>query len=53
MVTSLEPIIHGYVLGSDPARAFATYTIQIGRQWDPRYTANPDTFESRAPDIGA
>jgi hypothetical protein len=46
MAMSLEPITHGYVLRSDPARAFATYTTQIGRWWDPRYTANPDTFES-------
>ncbi len=46
MATSLEPITHGYVLRSDPAHALATYTTQIGRWWDPRYTANPDTLES-------
>ena len=46
MVTSLEPISHEYVLRSDPAHVFATYTTQIGRWWDPRYTANPATFES-------
>jgi hypothetical protein len=46
MATSLEPITHGYVLRSDPHRAFEIYTTEIGRWWDPRYTANPDTFES-------
>jgi hypothetical protein len=45
-MADLAPITHEYVLRSDPGRAFAIYTTQIGRWWDPRYTANPDTFES-------
>jgi hypothetical protein len=46
MATSLDPITHEYTLSCDPENAFAIYTTQIGRWWDPRYSANPDTFES-------
>jgi hypothetical protein len=45
-MADLEPITHDHVLRSDPDRAFAIFTTQIGRWWDPRYTANPETFES-------
>jgi hypothetical protein len=46
MVTHLHPITHEYVLRCGPDHAFALYTTRIGRWWDPRYTANPDTLES-------
>jgi hypothetical protein len=45
-VTSLEAIVHEYALRCDPEGAFEIYTNQIGDWWDPRYSANPETFES-------
>jgi hypothetical protein len=46
MVTNLDPITHEYVLRSDPESAFAVYTTEMGRWWDPRYSTSPNTFES-------
>jgi hypothetical protein len=46
MVTSVEPIVHEYALRCDPESAFVIYTTRIGDWWDPRYSANPETFTS-------
>jgi activator of Hsp90 ATPase-like protein len=43
---SEDPIVHEYRLLCSPERAFETYTGRIGEWWDPRYTANADTFET-------
>jgi hypothetical protein len=42
----LPPIVHGYVLRCSAERAFATYVDRIGEWWDPRYSANAETFEA-------
>jgi len=51
---SLDPIRHEYVVGCTPDRAFDTYANRIAEWWDPRYTANPDTFDgvSIEPHVG-
>jgi hypothetical protein len=46
MATALAPIVHEYHLDTDPERAFEVYTTRIGRWWDPRYSANPATFNT-------
>jgi hypothetical protein len=46
MMTDLEPIVHEYALRCEPKSAFVIYTTRIGDWWDPRYSANPETFES-------
>jgi hypothetical protein len=46
MVTSVDPIVHEYALGCDAESAFVIYTTRIRDWWDPRYSANPETFES-------
>lgn len=40
-----EPITFELTLACSPRHAFETYTGRIGDWWDPRYTANADTFE--------
>jgi uncharacterized protein YndB with AHSA1/START domain len=42
----LSPIKFEYEVDCAADDAFATYTERIGEWWDPRYTANADTFES-------
>jgi hypothetical protein len=44
-VVATAPITHEYSVRCDAAHAFAVYTGRIGEWWDPRYTANADTFE--------
>jgi hypothetical protein len=39
------PITHEYALSCSAERAFDVYTGRIGEWWDPRYTANAETFE--------
>jgi hypothetical protein len=43
---SLSPIAFEYVLRCSADHAFATYMGRIGKWWDPRYTANPETLET-------
>jgi hypothetical protein len=43
---ALYPIAFEYVLICSAEHAFATYTVRIGKWWDPRYTANPETLET-------
>ena len=46
MAAVVEPITHAYALECGAGEAFRTYTERIGEWWDPRYTANAETFES-------
>jgi hypothetical protein len=46
MSTDLTPIAHEYALSCAAEHAFDVYTRRIGEWWDPRYTANADTFET-------
>ena len=43
-MSDLAPISFECRLACGPAEAFATYTDRIGEWWDPRYSANADTF---------
>jgi hypothetical protein len=45
-VNGLAPIVHEYELSCDVETAFETYTGRIGEWWDPRYTADAETFET-------
>jgi tRNA-Thr(GGU) m(6)t(6)A37 methyltransferase TsaA len=49
---SAAPIAHDYELGCSPERAFDLYAGRIDEWWDPRYTANADSFESVAIEPG-
>jgi uncharacterized protein YndB with AHSA1/START domain len=44
-VSDHAPIALDYVLPCSAAEAFEAYTGRIGEWWDPRYTANAETFE--------
>ena len=46
MGESPAPITHEYALGCRAGDAFDVYTRRIGEWWDPRYTANAETFET-------
>ena len=46
MTGDLAPIVHERSLRCGAESAFATYAGRIGEWWDPRYTANAETFES-------
>lgn len=40
-----EPIVHELTLACTPGEAFTAYAERIGEWWDPRYTADPGTFQ--------
>ena len=42
---SLNPIRHEYVVDCGPDRAFDAYANRMSQWWDPKYTADPETFE--------
>jgi uncharacterized protein YndB with AHSA1/START domain len=44
-VSDHAPIVLDYVLPCSAAEAFEAYTGRIGEWWDPRFTANAETFE--------
>ncbi len=42
---SFDPIRHEYVVDCSPDRAFDAYANRMSEWWDPKYTADPETFE--------
>ena len=46
MSEAVAPVVHEFVVPCSAAAAFETYPGRIGDWWDPRYTANAETFET-------
>jgi uncharacterized protein YndB with AHSA1/START domain len=52
-VSDLSPIAFEYQLACSAEHAFDTYANRIGEWWDPRYTADTDTYEGVTIEPGA